>query len=96
MRREPSQVSGQEDLWLLDETVVDEFMVREDERTVSKEDAKRLKKVRYDATQEVFVQSAHHKGTFKISYGSFVYFSLIKILKCYAAFTLNSDKCAIA
>ncbi|KAL5107396.1 hypothetical protein TcWFU_001801 [Taenia crassiceps] len=53
-----------EDMWLLDGTAVEEFIMGEEEHTASKEDVQRLKKIRHEATQEVFDQSALHKGKF--------------------------------
>ncbi|VDM30481.1 unnamed protein product [Hydatigera taeniaeformis] len=50
-----------EDSWLLEGAAVEEFMVGEEERMASKEDVQRLKKIRHDATQEVFDQSVQHK-----------------------------------
>ncbi|KAL5966061.1 hypothetical protein TSMEX_006190 [Taenia solium] len=46
-----------EDMWLLEGTAVEEFMVGEEEHMASKEDVQRLKKIRYDVTQEVFDQT---------------------------------------
>lgn len=55
-----------EDTWLFEEDAVlgngeDEFMVHDDERVVTKEDAQRLKKIRREATQQVFAQSTLQK-----------------------------------
>nr|CDS23038.1 hypothetical protein EgrG_002034700 [Echinococcus granulosus] len=66
-RGDRSKTLEAEDMWLLEGAAVEEFMVGEDEHMASKEDILRLKKIRHDATQEVFDQSVHHKGEFLLS-----------------------------
>lgn len=63
-RGEHLKTSVAEDMWLLEGTAVEEFIMGEEEHMASKEDVQRLKKIRHDATQEVFDQSAQHKGEF--------------------------------
>uniref|UniRef100_A0A915EY54 Uncharacterized protein n=1 Tax=Echinococcus canadensis TaxID=519352 RepID=A0A915EY54_9CEST len=56
-RGDRSKTLEAEDMWLLEGSAVEEFMVGEDEHMASKEDILRLKKIRHDATQEVFDQT---------------------------------------
>ncbi|KAM7541918.1 hypothetical protein Aperf_G00000006635 [Anoplocephala perfoliata] len=65
MSRRHLKQSMAEGTWLFEDVSLgigeDEFMVRDDERIVSKEDVQRLKKIRHEATQQVFAQSYIHK-----------------------------------